>query len=130
MDKVQHFEIPADDVARARKFYEQSFGWRTKDWPMPDGGNYVMLHTGPMDDKNMWQETGFINGGMFKRNSKLPVTGPTIAVTVADLEATLGKVKTAGGAVLTETMTVDDMGRYAYIKDPEGNIIAVWQNLK
>src|SRR5262245_6589739 len=34
---VMHFEIPADDVARAKNFYEKTFGWTIKAFPMPDG---------------------------------------------------------------------------------------------
>lgn len=97
MDKVQHFEIPADDIGRAKKFYEKTFGWKTMDSPMPTG-LYVGLHTGPTDEENMWKEPGFINGGMFERNPQLPLTGPT----VADIDATLKKVKTAGGTVVME----------------------------
>jgi predicted enzyme related to lactoylglutathione lyase len=63
MDKVQHFEIPADDIARARKFYESTFDWKTTEWPMPGGGVYIGLHTGPTDEKYMAKESGFINGG-------------------------------------------------------------------
>lgn len=78
MDKVQHFEIPADDIARAREFYEGVFGWKTMEFPMP-GLLYVGLNTGPGDEKNMWKEPGFINGGMFQRGPQLPLQGPTIA---------------------------------------------------
>lgn len=129
MDKVQHFEIPADDVARARKFYEGVFGWKTMEFPMP-GMLYVGLHTGPVDEKNMWKEAGFINGGMFQRNPQFPVQGPTVAITVDDIDASLAKVKATGGTVLMEKMEIAGMGLYAYIKDTEGNIIGVWQNLQ
>ena len=129
MDKVQHFEIPVNDISRARKFYEGTFGWKTMDWPMPTG-LYVGLHTGPTDEKNMWKEPGFINGGMFGRSPQFPITGPTVAITVVDLDATLKKVKAAGGAVVMEKKQVADMGLYAYIKDTEGNVIGVWQVLK
>ncbi len=129
MNKVQHFEIPASDVPRARKFYEGVFGWKTMVFPMP-GMEYVGLHTGPVDQNNMWQEAGFINGGMFERSPKLPLQGPTIAVTVDDIDASLAQVKAAGGTVLMEKTKVADMGLYAYIKDTEGNIIGVWQNLQ
>ncbi len=129
MDNVQHFEIPADDIKRARTFYETSFGWSTTDWPMPTG-LYVGLHTGPVDAKNMWKEPGFINGGLFERAPQFPVTGPTIAVTVENLDATLEKVKAAGGTVVMEKTPIADMGFYAYIKDTEGNVIGVWQDLK
>ncbi|MDX1251854.1 MAG: VOC family protein [Gammaproteobacteria bacterium] len=129
MDKVQHFEIPADDVARARKFYEGVFGWKTMEFPMP-GMLYVGLHTGPVDEKNMWKEAGFINGGMFQRSPQFPVQGPVVAITVEDIDASLAQVKAAGGTVVMEKMEIADMGLYAYIKDTEGNIIGVWQNLQ
>jgi uncharacterized protein len=129
MDKVQHFEIPVDDIARARKFYESAFGWGTMDFPMP-GMQYVGLHTGPVDEKNMPEGAGFINGGMFQRNPQFPVTGPTIAMTVENIDAAIGKVKAAGGAVVMEKVQVADMGLYAYVKDTEGNVIGIWQNLK
>lgn len=129
MNKVQHFEIPADDLARARKFYEGAFGWKTQVWPMP-GMEYVGLHTGPVDEKNMWKEPGFINGGMFKRGGMFPITGPTVAVIVPDLKEALEKVKAGGGTLVTDIMPIGEMGLYAYVKDTEGNIIGVWQDLK
>lgn len=128
MDKVQHFEVPVDDIARAKKFYTGVFGWGAMDFPMP-GMQYVGLHTGPVDEKNMWKEPGFINGGMFQRNPKFPLKGPTIAITVDDIDASIKKVKAAGGEVMMEKMQIADMGLYAYIKDTEGNVIGIWQNL-
>ncbi len=130
MDKVQHFEIPTDDIDRARTFYETSFGWKTAKWPMPDGSAYIGLYTGPMDEKNMPKEPGFINGGMFKRGGKFPVTGPTIAVVVDDIDTALEKVKAAGGSIKMEKMEMSGMGWYAYVDDPEGNTIGVWQEIK
>ncbi len=129
MDKVQHFEIPADDLARARAFYEKSFGWRTAEWPMPDGSKYVALYTGPVDEKNMWKEPGFINGGMTKRGGAFPITTPTVAVIVQDLDAALEKVITEGGSIVMPKMDVGGTGLYAYIKDTEGNTIGVWQDI-
>ncbi len=130
MDKVQHFEIPADDLTRARAFYEASFGWKTSSFPMPDGSDYVGLHTGPTDDKNMVQGNNFINGGMFKRGGKFPATTPTIATVVQDIDASLEKVVAAGGSVAMPKQEIAGMGYYAYIKDTEGNIIGVWQDIK
>jgi uncharacterized protein len=130
MDKVQHFEIPADDLARARKFYEETFGWKTSDWPMPDGSNYVGLHTGPMDEQNKMKEPGFINGGMVKRGGAFPVTVPTVAVVVQDIDEAIRKVKAAGGSVVMEKVELGGMGLYAYIKDTEGNVIGVWQEVQ
>ena len=33
MPTIVHFEIPADDVDRAKKFYSDLFGWKMERWP-------------------------------------------------------------------------------------------------
>jgi predicted enzyme related to lactoylglutathione lyase len=40
MDRVVHFEIPAEDVARAKGFYGSVFGWEMQDHEM-GGGTYT-----------------------------------------------------------------------------------------
>ncbi len=128
MDKVVHFEIPADDLQRAKKFYETVFGWKIEKYPMPEG-EYYGLHTVETDSKTqMPKEPGAINGGMMKRSAV--VKTPLVAVDVKDIEKTLKKVVSEGGKILMPTTKVGDMGLYAYVKDTEGNLVGVWQNLK
>ncbi len=129
MDKVQHFEIAVDDISRAKKFYESLFGWKTMEMPMAEGGVYVGLQTGPVDEKYKPNEPGYIGGGMFKRDSHLPMSGTTVAITVENLDAMLERVKTSGGTVIMGKTEVGGMGFYAYMKDTEGNVIGLWQNL-
>ncbi len=62
MDSVVHFEIPADDTGRAQKFYSDIFGWNIVKAPMP-GMEYFIVHTTPVDDKQMPTKPGVINGG-------------------------------------------------------------------
>lgn len=33
MDKVVHFEVPYDDLERAKKFYIDVFGWKIQSMP-------------------------------------------------------------------------------------------------
>jgi uncharacterized protein len=40
MRKVVHFEIPADDLDRAKAFYDSVFGWQLTTMPVP-GGEYT-----------------------------------------------------------------------------------------
>ncbi len=37
MPTIVHFEIPADDVDRAKKFYSDLFGWKMERWPGTEG---------------------------------------------------------------------------------------------
>jgi uncharacterized protein len=47
MDKVVHFEIPADDLPRASEFYRSVFGWQLQH--MPDMNDYTLAMTTPVD---------------------------------------------------------------------------------
>ena len=124
MDKVVHFEIPADDMARAKKFYSSVFGWKTEDVP---GMEYTMARTVEVGEDRMPKESGAINGGMMKRMEA--VKSPVITINVADIDKALQKAVKAGGKLVGEKQKVADMGWSAYIKDSEGNVIGVWQNI-
>ncbi len=123
MNKVVHFEIPADDLARAKKFYQETFDWQLQD--MPDL-NYVMVRTTETDEKWMPKEPGAINGGMLQRNNMVPV--PSLAIGVPNLEVAIEKIKQAGGTIVKEKTPVGQMGFIAYFKDTEGNVLSLWQN--
>lgn len=49
MPTIVHFEIPADDIDRAKKFYIDLFGWNIEKWPgsenLPGGPEYLMITT-------------------------------------------------------------------------------------
>ena len=49
-NNVLHFAIHADDLERAREFYEQVFGWRFEDWGPPD---FYRVHTGSAEDQGI-----------------------------------------------------------------------------
>ena len=121
---VIHFEIPADDQERARNFYNQALGWRID--PMPEM-DYNVVITTPMDEQTgRPTEPGAINGGMMAREGEL--TSPVITVDVEDIDAALAKIEGLGGSIVQAKQPVMDMGFAAYFRDPEGNILGLWQN--
>jgi predicted enzyme related to lactoylglutathione lyase len=125
MGGVVHFEIPADDQERARKFYQDAFGWKIN--PLPEL-NYNTVTTTPTDEATgRPTEPGAINGGLMGREGEL--TTPVITVDVPDIDAALKTVEQLGGSVVTPKDTVPDMGFFAYFKDTEGNIMGLWENL-
>ena len=125
MGGVVHFEIPAEDQERARKFYQDALGWRID--PVP-GMDYNTVVTTPMDEATgRPTEPGAINGGMFARDAELKT--PVITVDVPDINATLQAVQSLGGAVVKGKETIPGMGSFAYFKDSEGNIMGLWENL-
>jgi predicted enzyme related to lactoylglutathione lyase len=123
MGKVVHFEIPADDLPRAKRFYSTVFGWKASDVPEME---YVMLGTTESDENGMPKQPGAINGGMMKRQD--PLRHPVVTIDVENIDDALAKVKKNGGQVVREKLAVGDMGFAAYFRDSEGNVIGLWQN--
>ena len=126
MNKVVHFEIPAEDVARAQKFYKTVFDWKINNVPEMD---YTILYTTETDEKtHMIKELGAINGGMMKRQR--PVMSPVITIDVPDIEDAQMSIEENGGKIIQERMAVGDMGFSAYFEDSEGNLMGLWENAK
>jgi hypothetical protein len=125
LGKVVHFEIPAENVQRAREFYKKAFGWKMDSVPNME---YTMLRTTDSDDKGMPKEPGAINGGMMIK--KAPIKSPVITIDVEDMEKALAEIKDLGGKVVVGKQPVGDMGFSAYFKDTEGNIVGLWQNAR
>src|SRR5436309_7271372 len=124
--RVVHFELPADNVERAKTFYKQAFGWDISQYP---GMEYQGVITTATDDKTrMSKEPGAINGGMTKRNNAVRNTVTTIDV--PDIDATLMNVEKLGGKMVQKKQPVADMGFTAYFKDTEGNIVGLWQSAR
>jgi uncharacterized protein len=127
MDPIVHFEIPVNDLEKARKFYGDSFGWTLQDWPMPDGSVYIGVHTTPIDEKTRQPlKVGAINGGIMKKNDK--ATMPILAVHVSSIDEKVKQVEKAGGKVTMPKMDMMGMGFYAYVTDPEGTVIGLWED--
>ena len=117
MPRPIHFEIPADDPARARQFYTDVFGWRFQSW---GGGEseYWLITTG--------QDEPGIDGGMNRRQPGS--TGVVNTIGVASLDDAVAKVTAGGGKVLMPKMPVPGIGWLAYCADTEGNAFGMMQS--
>lgn len=132
MNRVVHFEIHADDVARAKKFYQDAFGWQMQQMG-PDMGDYVVVTSGPGMDKaqDLPKDPG-INGGMMKRNAAKAPEGSSpnayvCIISVDNIDAYIEKVKKAGGKEHMAKMDVPGVGLLAYYADTEGNVFGMLQ---
>ncbi len=125
MDKVIHFEIPAENVERAEIFYRTVFDWDVSRFP---GMKYTLLRTTKIGENQTPIEPGAINGGMFERTEQLRT--PIITIGTKNIDETIEKLKKNGGRVIMDKFPVGDMGMSAYFQDTEGNVLGLWQNLK
>jgi predicted enzyme related to lactoylglutathione lyase len=123
MRSVVHFEIPADDVARAKGFYSSVFDWTLQDMPEME---YTVVQTTEIDDETqMPTSPGAINGGLVRRSDEVPV--PVLTVDVDSIDQALKQVQAAGGRVVRERTEIPGMGAYAYFTDTEGNTVGLWE---
>ena len=120
--RVVHFEIPVDDGERARSFYKEAFGWQLQDMP---GMDYTLVMTGPSGDQGP-TEPGFVNGGMLAR-SAAAAPGPVVVVDVESIDVALERVTELGGSTVLGKQPVGEMGFTAYVRDPEGNVVGLWE---
>ena len=128
MRKVVHFEIPAEDLDRAKKFYGSVFGWDLQTTPMPGGGEYTSVMTTAVDEQTqMPTEPGAINGGLFERSESMNLSSPVITIDVDAIDDALAQVEENGGTVVAPRTAIEGMGAFAYFKDPEGNVLGLWE---
>ena len=126
MGKVVHFEIPADDIDRAKNFYGSIFGWDLQTVPMA-GGEYTTVITTPVDEQTrMPTEPGAINGGMMQRDENTPA--PVITIDVDSIEQVLTQIVESGGTTVTPRTPIPGMGAFAYFKDSEGNVVGLYES--
>ena len=123
MSRPVHFEIHSADPDGAAAFYTALFGWQIKKWEGPM--EYWMIVTGGDPEPG-------INGGLVRRRGAAPAEGQPVnafvcTVGVADLDATLAKLPTAGGTVALAKMPIPGVGQLAYVKDPDGNLLGILQ---
>jgi hypothetical protein len=124
MPTIQHFEIPADDVERAIKFYKGVF-----DWTMQKLGN-------PQDpSKDYWffdtkDENGNkgIGGGLMKRQA--PEHTVTNYITVRSVDDYASKIEEAGGKVIMPKTEIPDMGFIIVFLDTENNMFGLYEAMK
>ena len=124
MNPVVHFEMPAEDKERAKKFYEGVFGWKMTQLG-PEMGDYLLAGTSPVDENNMHINKGAINGGFFKKGEYGNM--PHVVIAVDDLAGQIEAVKNAGGEVQGEPMDIPGIGKFVMFQDTEGNRVGMLQ---
>lgn len=122
-----YFEVPVDNLDRARKFYSEVFDWKIEkeDTKIPDQpfqDYYLITHS---DEQFQQQSHPTLLGGMIKRQQA--GQSITVYIDVDSLDIYLQKIKEMGGTILGEKKVVPGLGYYAVCKDSENNLFALWE---
>jgi uncharacterized protein YndB with AHSA1/START domain len=113
MAKVIHFEIPAGKPERAIKFYKNVFGWKINKWQ--GEFDYWLVEAGEEDEPG-------INGAIKPKESGSMISD---VISVDSYDEFALKIEAEGGKMLTEKMTIPDMGFTGSFQDTEGNVMAI-----
>jgi len=119
MNSVGYFEIQAENVEKASKFYGAVFGWK-----------FVREAHMPFE---YWRiETGNINGGLLKRPAKRPGTGLgtnafVCSMQVKDFDETARSILNNGGVVALDKFAVPGKCWQGYFLDTEGNTFGIFE---
>ena len=125
MGRLAHFEIHAEDMGRAKNFYEAVFDWNFKDFTSYVGKPYFIVATGNDD------EVG-IDGGLMLRVGDVPKKGQGInafvsTIIVEDYDAIEDKILSNGGKLVTPKTALPGIAWQGYYFDTEGNILGIHQ---
>ena len=115
MGNVRHVSINADDLPRARRFYERVFGWTFEPWGPP---GFFQISTGPSSPAPL--------GALQQRRELVPgrrTTGFECTIAVErDVDAVAADIVANGGRIVMEKSTIPGVGDLIWFEDPEGNV--------
>jgi uncharacterized protein len=121
MSQVAHFAINANDVARAKRFYEKVFGWKFEAYGPPD---FFMVAEASAKAHVP------IRGSLQKRRELVPgvaMTGFECTISVDDIQRTKAAIEANGGKIVMQVCTLAGIGRLLFFQDPEGNLAGAMQ---
>ena len=109
-------ELHTRDLARAKAFYTELFGWKFDELPIP-GMQYAQVTTGDA------KPAGAMN------DADVPPMWLTY-INVDDVAQATERARSLGAKVLTPKTEVKEMGWFTVIDDPTGARLALWEPAK
>lgn len=106
---IDYIEINVRDIAEAKQFYGDAFGWKFTDY----GPDYAGI-----------KGKGREQGGL-RHVAKVTTGGPLVVLYSTDLDKTFAAAKKAGARILKKPFPFPGGRRFEFA-DPSGNALAVW----
>jgi predicted enzyme related to lactoylglutathione lyase len=107
--RIDYVELAVSDIARAKAFYGEAFGWSFIDY----GPEYCEFNDGRL-------KGGFTTLGEVRKGG-----GPLVILYADDLEGIQTQVEQAGGRIVKPIFSFPG-GRRFHFADPDGYELAVW----
>ncbi|MDD5055099.1 MAG: VOC family protein [Candidatus Peribacteraceae bacterium] len=119
---VIHFEVQADDIERAKKFYEKTLDWSITQIMTADKGGMDYWGITTRSDGMPG-----INGGLYRRTPERVVGTFDCTILVPDIDSAVIAVKKNGGTISREKNEIAGVGFFASCIDTEGNTFGLMQ---
>ncbi|UCE14555.1 MAG: VOC family protein, partial [Candidatus Heimdallarchaeota archaeon] len=124
MSRIVHFAISAEDISRAKMFYENVFGWEVrefaKNFPLlifPGKNNDLLLEKA--NNNNLTSiGIGSIQQRRYQENM-------AITISVSNIDESIEKIKVNGGQVLSPKFPLQGIGYMIICQDTEGNALQI-----
>ena len=123
MPNIGYFEVPADDVERAKGFYRSLLGWMIEPTQGLDPAAVAAMQYYNTITTGEPREGTLNTGGCKTADDE----GVVIHVMVDDIDALLANVERLGGKIIMSKMVIPSVGLDAIVQDTEGNAIGLWQ---
>lgn len=122
--KINWFEIPVTDFARAKKFYETILGIQIQEMSDTAMGGFTMGFLADLKDSTI------VSGAIVKGQDYIPSDKGVIIYLNAnpDLSVALAKVEQAGGKIVCPKMGIGENNEHGFMAlffDTEGNKLAL-----
>lgn len=112
-EKINYVEFPAKDLAKAKQFFTDVFGWTFTDY----GPEYTAF-------SNAGLEGGFFQS---EQSCSAKQGSALIVIYSQNLAETQQKIENAGGSVVKEVFEFPGGCRF-HFADPNGNEFGVWSD--
>ena len=114
---IVHIELSTQDSAESAKFYGGLFGWKTQAVPEM---NYTTFDTGE----------GSPGGGFNPLGEQVKAGEVFIDVGTDDIDASLAKAESLGGATVVPKTEIPQTGWFALFRDPTGNRVGLFTGME
>jgi predicted enzyme related to lactoylglutathione lyase len=119
-NNVKHFAVHADDVERARKFYESVMSWQFTAWGPP---GFFLIKTGTDKDPGL-------HGALQARREIVagkPTFGFECTIGVESIDDTIAAIEANGGKIVMPKFHIPTVGTLIFFEDTEGNVVGAMQ---
>jgi predicted enzyme related to lactoylglutathione lyase len=119
-NNVKHFSINADDVPRAKTFYQNTFGWQFTPWGPPD---FYLIQTGSEEDRGL-------HGALQARREIVkgkPMFGFECTISVDSIDDTIAGIERNGGKIVMPKFEIPTVGILIFFEDTEGTVVGAMQ---